>query len=75
MIETLDLGVCDGCGVCLAVCPADVFRADPRTGGFLVTYPDDCMTCYLCEIECRPGAILVGPWRSTCAQPFRPPGP
>lgn len=61
MIESLDLGLCDGCGVCLDVCPMDVFRCDDRTGKYRIVYRDDCMTCYVCEFECRPGAIYVGP--------------
>lgn len=67
MIETLDQDLCDRCGVCMDVCPMDVFRRE-ETGAFRIVYKDDCMTCFNCELECPMVAIHVGPFRKARVQ-------
>ena len=61
-IQTIDYGTCTNCGICFDTCPLDVFR---KVGGVVfVAYPDDCMTCYLCSIDCPEDSIAIGPGRS-----------
>jgi NAD-dependent dihydropyrimidine dehydrogenase PreA subunit len=62
VIEVLDQSTCTECGVCLLVCPMDVIARD-RRGGYVVRHVEDCMSCFACEMECRPGSIRVGPSR------------
>jgi NAD-dependent dihydropyrimidine dehydrogenase PreA subunit len=35
----------------------DVFQK--LAGHTFIAYPEDCMCCYLCEIECPTDALLV----------------
>ncbi len=80
MIESLDQKKCSGCGVCVEICPMDVFRMKTevdmvsltsrglpsrKTRAYLA-YPKDCMTCFTCELKCPSGAIRVA---------FAPPEP
>ncbi len=67
MIETLDHDLCDGCGICMDVCPMDVFRRD-AAGVFRIVYEGDCMTCFNCELECHMDAVHVGPFRKSRVQ-------
>lgn len=58
-IQSIDLGSCNGCGICVRICPNDVFkvtRADKKPS---IAYQEDCTICRLCEEECKPGAISV----------------
>jgi NAD-dependent dihydropyrimidine dehydrogenase PreA subunit len=62
-IRSIDRDKCKACGKCVTVCPMDVFR---QVGTFVyLAYPRDCMTCFLCELECPAGAIYVGPERGS----------
>jgi len=68
MIESLDIDKCIVCGACVEVCPMDVFRMIVEEAHAAITYPEDCQTCYTCELECPAGAIRVSPWRKQRAQ-------
>jgi len=68
MIERLDEQRCTGCGICLVVCPSDVFRREPGSKRYVIAYRDDCQTCFNCEIECPEAAIFVAPWRKARPQ-------
>ncbi len=60
-IQKIDREKCALCGLCFQICPLDVFG---KIGRFVfIAHPEDCMTCFLCELECPEGAILVGPER------------
>ncbi len=52
---------------CFHICPMDVFAAVSRQ--VYIAWQEDCMCCYLCEIECPKDAIYVDPQRSQ-AKPF-----
>jgi len=56
-IEKIDPDICSGCGDCVNACPMDVIRMDGLLA--VITYPEDCMTCYNCEIDCPVNAITV----------------
>lgn len=55
----LDRDKCVGCGVCLQVCPHEVFRMDGRT--VLIHDRDACMECGACAKNCPAGAISLTP--------------
>ena len=60
-IQPVNLDLCNGCKICVRICPTDVFRMDPETGKAVVRYPEDCMLCGFCELDCPEGALTVTP--------------
>lgn len=62
MILSIDQEKCIGCGACVAKCPLDAIRMNEDKKAY-IAYPDDCMTCYLCERACPSGALFVHPFR------------
>ena len=50
---------CNGCGICLAVCPKDVFRLNKSTKTAIVKYPQDCVACGSCEEFCPRNCLEV----------------
>jgi NAD-dependent dihydropyrimidine dehydrogenase PreA subunit len=74
MIESLDEKKCNGCGICAEICVMDVFRMGTKIDILSrskkkrpsrktlanIAYPNDCMTCFSCELKCPTGAIKVG---------------
>jgi NAD-dependent dihydropyrimidine dehydrogenase PreA subunit len=63
MIEKIDETKCTGCGICVDVCPTDMLRMDEKEEKAIIKYPEDCMTCYTCELKCPVGAIEVHPFK------------
>jgi ferredoxin len=53
----LDPEKCVGCGMCLEVCPHEVFMK--TNGRVSVTERDACMECGACMINCPTGAVTV----------------
>jgi NAD-dependent dihydropyrimidine dehydrogenase PreA subunit len=68
VIDSLDEQKCNGCEICFNVCPCDVFRLSSGAPGVRIAYPEDCQTCFACELDCPEGAIYVGPMRKTRLQ-------
>lgn len=62
MISKIDVNTCVGCGTCVERCPLDTLRLDPD-GKAYIAYPDDCMTCYICERVCPTHSIFVHPFK------------
>ena len=54
---SLDAGRCNGCGLCVAVCPHAVFRLDEKRA--VLADRGACMECGACARNCEPGAIRV----------------
>jgi NAD-dependent dihydropyrimidine dehydrogenase PreA subunit len=63
MIKEIYEEKCNGCGICVDICPLDVFRMDESGEKAIIKYPDDCMTCFECELSCPEGAIYVHPFK------------
>lgn len=61
-VEHINYEECTDCCNCYDICPLDVFAV--KDGRVYIAYAEDCMCCYLCEMECPSKAILVSPWRS-----------
>jgi len=66
-VETIDYAKCISCLRCWEICPMDVYGLAGKT--VYIAYPDDCMCCYLCELECPTEAITVSPKRGQ-VKPF-----
>ena len=62
-IEKIDSELCNGCGVCINSCPMDVIRMDKDNRKAVIKYPEECMCCAYCELDCPKKAIYVSPWR------------
>ncbi len=54
----VDLDLCKACGICITLCPEDVFDADDQAMP-VIARPDACTACLLCELHCPDFAIEV----------------
>ena len=53
----LDAARCNGCGMCLNVCPHAVFER--KNHAIRLAAPEACMECGACMLNCAEGAIQV----------------
>ncbi len=59
-IKAIDVNACTGCANCYLVCPQDVIRPIPDSGGkAFIAYRGDCTACRLCEAYCPFNAITI----------------
>ncbi len=49
--------LCNGCGMCINVCPHAVFELNHRT--VRVVHGEACMECGACQLNCPMNAIRV----------------
>ncbi len=58
-VVTLELNPekCVGCGICLVVCPHDVFQMNHKS--VEIRFRDRCMECGACEKNCPTDALSV----------------
>lgn len=61
MAMVFDYELCDGCGVCCAVCPGDVIymRGEGDDKLPFNHYVDECWHCGSCRQDCQRNAISV----------------
>ena len=64
-VEPIDENLCNGCKLCVDVCPMDVLRFDEVKNKAYVKYQQDCMVCLICELRCPTNAIYVSPKMGT----------
>ncbi|MCZ0737849.1 4Fe-4S dicluster domain-containing protein [Phreatobacter sp. AB_2022a] len=60
MIALLVAERCTACNLCVDVCPTNVFERAGQ-GAPAIARPDDCQTCFMCELYCRADALYVDP--------------
>ena len=60
-IEEIDVEKCNGCGQCIEACGVDVIRMDNEAQKALIKYPEDCMVCGYCDLDCPEEAIIFTP--------------
>jgi NAD-dependent dihydropyrimidine dehydrogenase PreA subunit len=53
----LDLEKCNGCAMCVTVCPHRVFAMNDHKAS--IVNPSTCMECGACKRNCAAGAIRV----------------
>ena len=49
---------CKSCGLCIALCPKDVY-GENEDGGPEIIQPDHCIGCLICETHCPDFAITI----------------
>ena len=50
---------CDGCGMCVDICPSDIMHIDPKLRRAVNIEPHMCWECYSCVKACDQNAIDV----------------
>jgi NAD-dependent dihydropyrimidine dehydrogenase PreA subunit len=61
VIELISTDRCIECGLCVKVCPTNVF--DGEVGEVpAIARQSDCQTCYMCEAYCPTDAMYVAPY-------------
>ncbi len=71
MIAHIFEDLCNGCDACVSACPTHVFDLSPTGGAPVIARPDQCQTCFMCELYCPADAIYVGA-DQTRPEPFDP---
>ena len=61
-IREIDYSQCIRCHQCFDVCPMDVFRL--FAGDVYIAYGEDCMSCFLCALECPQKCIAIDGFRA-----------
>lgn len=54
----IDATLCKACGICVGICPREVFASGPD-GVPDVVQPDACTACRICELHCPDFTITV----------------
>lgn len=56
-LPTIDMELCDGCGLCVTYCPTHAVALIKDRP--VITRIDDCTYCGLCEESCPKNAIAL----------------
>ncbi len=50
---------CDACGICVKICPTDVYCGSKPKEIPVVAYPEECWHCNACVHDCPQNAIRL----------------
>jgi NAD-dependent dihydropyrimidine dehydrogenase PreA subunit len=59
MPPVIKQSTCTACGICVDICPTDVFFGSKEGEIPLVAYPNQCFHDSACVIDCPEGAIKL----------------
>jgi adenylylsulfate reductase, subunit B len=60
MPPVIDKDICVACGMCVNICPQDVFFGSKKKQTPTVAYPDECWHCNACVLDCpKEGAVRL----------------
>jgi NAD-dependent dihydropyrimidine dehydrogenase PreA subunit len=57
MSVEIDMEQCNGCGICVEICPLDCLRMNVNKKAFMKY--DECWYCGSCTLECPKDAIIL----------------
>lgn len=57
MPPIIDKTRCNACGICVNVCPQDVFFESRKKEVPVITYPEECWHCNACVMDCPQEAV------------------
>ena len=70
-ILKVDTTRCSSCRTCVDVCFVNAIGWDEGEGLPVLTYPEDCQVCCVCERGCPDGAIEIVPdWGGRYCPPY-----
>lgn len=53
--------ICNGCKICFKSCFIDIIKWDEQSRKPRVAYPEECVQCLYCELNCPQRAVKVVP--------------
>ena len=59
MPPMIDKEKCNGCGVCVDICPTDVFRMVNKGEPPEIRYFEECWHCNACVLDCKQTAVSL----------------
>jgi formate hydrogenlyase subunit 6/NADH:ubiquinone oxidoreductase subunit I len=68
-LPSIDLNLCNGCGVCVELCPTQALVS--LNAKAVLAHPDKCTYCSACEDACPEAAIAL-PFLVVVASSKRP---
>lgn len=59
MAIIVDRKKCNGCGICMELCPGDLMVVEPKTKKAYIRDDDDCWNCMVCVKHCPLDALTL----------------
>ena len=58
-VVRIDTDKCVGCGICIEICPLDVFYISEDKKKSVIAYPECCQSCGQCYLYCPTGSLGI----------------